>query len=55
MEGDQPGKWKWVSVKQSGSRPSPRSGFAITVAGGNRAVCFGGVFDEVCFTDSAAS
>jgi len=40
-------KWKWVNAKQSGSRPSARSGFSLAVAGGNRAVCFGGVFDEV--------
>ncbi|XP_052819365.1 kelch domain-containing protein 4-like [Mya arenaria] len=45
-EGEQPGKWKWISVKQSGSRPSPRSGFSLAVVGGNKAVCFGGVFDE---------
>lgn len=42
----QPTKWKWVSVKQSGSRPSPRSGLSLAVVSGNKAVCFGGVFDE---------
>ncbi|KAL4235173.1 kelch domain containing 4 [Mactra antiquata] len=42
----QPIKWKWVNVKQSGSRPSPRSGLTLAPAGNNKAVCFGGVFDE---------
>ncbi|XP_052249914.1 kelch domain-containing protein 4-like isoform X1 [Dreissena polymorpha] len=45
-EDSHPTKWKWVSVKQSGSRPSPRSGFTLAIVGGNKAVCFGGVFDE---------
>lgn len=42
----QPTKWKWVSVKQSGSRPSPRTGFSVAPVSSNKAVCFGGVFDE---------
>ena len=47
-----PDKWKWTVVKQSGSRPSPRSGLSLAVVPGNRAFCFGGVYDEVsqCFT-----
>jgi len=39
-------KWKWQSVKQSGVRPSPRSGFIMAPCGGDRAVAFGGVYDE---------
>lgn len=42
-----PAKWKWVNAKQSGARPSPRCGLSCAVAPGNRAFCFGGVFDEV--------
>lgn len=41
-----PAKWKWVNAKQSGARPSPRCGLSCAVAPGNRAFCFGGVFDE---------
>ncbi|GFR85583.1 kelch domain-containing protein 4-like [Elysia marginata] len=40
-------KWKWQPVKQSGVRPTPRSGMSGTVvAPGNRALLFGGVFDQ---------
>ncbi len=39
--------WKWVSVKQSGARPSPRCGFSLVSTPGNCAVLFGGVYDEV--------
>uniref|UniRef100_A0A0B7A3Z8 DUF4110 domain-containing protein n=2 Tax=Arion vulgaris TaxID=1028688 RepID=A0A0B7A3Z8_9EUPU len=39
-------KWKWQSVKQSGVRPSPRSGMTAVFAAGNKAFLFGGVFDE---------
>ncbi|XP_053401413.1 kelch domain-containing protein 4-like isoform X2 [Mercenaria mercenaria] len=45
-DGSQPTKWKWVNVKQSGSRPSPRSGLSLASVSNNKAVCFGGVFDE---------
>ena len=45
-----PAKWKWVNAKQSGARPSPRCGMACATAPGNRAFCFGGVFDEVQYT-----
>ncbi|KAK6627412.1 hypothetical protein RUM44_009889 [Polyplax serrata] len=38
-------KWKWVSVKQSGIVPNPRSGCSMAMAPGNRAFTFGGVFD----------
>ncbi|KAL3860433.1 hypothetical protein ACJMK2_010557 [Sinanodonta woodiana] len=41
-----PDKWKWQLVKQSGVQPSARSGMPIAVAPGNKAICFGGVFDE---------
>ena len=50
-----PEKWKWVVVKQSGSRPTPRSGLSLAVAPGNKAVCFGGVFDNVSHVDSEFS
>merc|ERR1739838_38926 len=39
-------KWKWQSVKQSGVRPSPRCGFIMAPSGNDRAVAFGGVYDE---------
>ncbi|GFO25318.1 kelch domain-containing protein 4-like, partial [Plakobranchus ocellatus] len=40
-------KWKWQPIKQTGLRPSPRSGMSGTVvAPGNRAFLFGGVFDQ---------
>lgn len=39
-------KWKWVQVKQSGSCPSPRCGFSMTlIPNANKVVLFGGVFD----------
>lgn len=39
-------KWKWIQIKQSGIRPSPRCGFAFAPAPGNRLFAFGGVYDE---------
>ncbi|KAK7474033.1 hypothetical protein BaRGS_00034743, partial [Batillaria attramentaria] len=45
-EGGRPAKWRWVPVKQSGVKPSPRSSMSAVVAPGNRGVLFGGVFDE---------
>ncbi|XP_067130710.1 kelch domain-containing protein 4 [Centruroides vittatus] len=39
-------KWKWIQVKQSGIKPSPRCGFAFASAPGNRLFAFGGVYDE---------
>ncbi|KAK2147837.1 hypothetical protein LSH36_532g05014 [Paralvinella palmiformis] len=42
-----PTKWKWVSMKQSGCQPSPRCGCSAVVVPGNRALVFGGVFDEI--------
>lgn len=48
-EESNPVKWKWVAVKQSGCRPSPRCSSSMVVTGQNRALLFGGVFDEVCF------
>ncbi|XP_063235245.1 kelch domain-containing protein 4 [Bacillus rossius redtenbacheri] len=38
-------KWKWVSVKHSGVRMSPRCGMSAAVAAGNKAFTFGGVWD----------
>lgn len=45
-EGGKPVKWRWVSLKQSGARPSPRSSMSAVVAPGNRGIIFGGVYDE---------
>ncbi|RUS84183.1 hypothetical protein EGW08_008070 [Elysia chlorotica] len=39
-------KWKWQPVKQSGIRPSPRSGMSGTVVAPGKALLFGGVFDQ---------
>ncbi|XP_050398293.1 kelch domain-containing protein 4 [Patella vulgata] len=39
-------KWKWSQMKQSGSRPTSRSGISAAVAPGNRAILFGGVYDK---------
>ncbi|ESO83105.1 hypothetical protein LOTGIDRAFT_169748 [Lottia gigantea] len=39
-------KWKWSQMKQSGTRPSTRCGVSATVAPGNRAILFGGVYDQ---------
>ncbi|KAG1650850.1 Kelch domain-containing protein 4 [Nymphon striatum] len=39
-------KWKWMQVKQSGLRPSPRSGFSLTKISDNKVILFGGVHDE---------
>ncbi|XP_071172959.1 kelch domain-containing protein 4-like [Mytilus edulis] len=41
-----PMKWRWVHGKQSGNKPSPRCGMPMVTIPGNKAVCFGGVFDE---------
>ncbi|XP_067652139.1 kelch domain-containing protein 4-like [Haliotis asinina] len=41
-----PVKWRWTTVKQGGKHPSTRCGISLAVAPGNRAVLFGGVFDE---------
>jgi len=43
-EGDH--RWKWQSVKQSGNRPTPRSGMTGVLGPNNKAYLFGGVFDE---------
>ncbi|KAL8590625.1 hypothetical protein ACOMHN_011061 [Nucella lapillus] len=45
-EDGKPVKWRWLAVKQSGTRPSARSSMAAVVAPGNNAVLFGGVEDE---------
>ena len=46
VENDTTGlKWKWVAVKQSGARISPRCGMTAVAAPGNKAYSFGGVFD----------
>ena len=39
-------KFKWVSVKDSGQKPWPRSGFSLAQIAPNRALMFGGVCDE---------
>ncbi|BFZ13554.1 hypothetical protein BsWGS_16593 [Bradybaena similaris] len=39
-------KWKWQPIKQSGGRPSPRSGMSAALVTGNKALLFGGVYDE---------
>lgn len=44
VEGDQ--RWKWQTVKQSGNRPSPRSGMTGVSGPNNKAYLYGGVFDE---------
>ncbi|RXG70941.1 Kelch domain-containing protein 4 [Armadillidium vulgare] len=38
-------KWKWISVKQSGIRPSPRCAFSMALNGTEKALMFGGVYD----------
>ncbi|CAL7933535.1 unnamed protein product [Xylocopa violacea] len=44
---DQTGlKWKWVPVKQSGIKMSPRCSSTATLVQSNMAYLFGGVFDE---------
>ncbi|XP_042892995.1 kelch domain-containing protein 4-like [Penaeus japonicus] len=40
-------KWKWQSVKQAGVRPSPRCGFTLAPTGADKAILFGGVYDEL--------
>ncbi|XP_063594904.1 kelch domain-containing protein 4-like [Penaeus indicus] len=40
-------KWKWQSVKQAGVRPSPRCGFSLAPTGSDKAILFGGVYDEL--------
>ena len=47
-EHDETGKkWKWQSVKLTGTRPTPRTGMTVTPNTiGNRAYFFGGVFDD---------
>jgi len=41
-----PSQWKWQTIKQHGVRPSQRCGFTLVATPGNRALFFGGVFDE---------
>ncbi|KOC61526.1 Kelch domain-containing protein 4 [Habropoda laboriosa] len=44
---DQSGlKWKWVSIKQSGIKISPRCSASATLVQPNLAYLFGGVYDE---------
>ena len=54
-EDTHPAKWKWTCVKQSGARPTIRSGLSLAVVPGNRALCFGGVFDEVSLISNPSS
>lgn len=47
LENDESGlKWKWVSIKQSGNKPSPRCGISAVLVQSNLAYLFGGVFDK---------
>lgn len=47
IEYDQTGlKWKWISVKQTGIKLSPRCGISASLIHSNLAYLFGGVFDE---------
>ncbi|XP_039174559.1 kelch domain-containing protein 4 isoform X2 [Crotalus tigris] len=39
-------KWAWSRVSPSGVKPTPRSGFSVALAPGNRSLLFGGVHDE---------
>ncbi|XP_038662452.1 kelch domain-containing protein 4 isoform X1 [Scyliorhinus canicula] len=39
-------KWTWVRINPTGVKPSPRSGFSLAVSPNNRAILFGGVYDE---------
>ncbi|KAM3829009.1 kelch domain-containing protein 4 isoform 4-T4 [Vipera latastei] len=39
-------KWTWSRVSPSGVKPTPRSGFSVAMAPGNRSLLFGGVHDE---------
>lgn len=41
-----PDKWTWSRINASGVKPTPRSGFSVTLGPGNRSVLFGGVHDE---------
>ncbi|XP_054013467.1 kelch domain-containing protein 4-like isoform X1 [Hylaeus anthracinus] len=44
---DQTGlKWKWISIKQSGNKPSPRCSASAVLIQSNLAYLFGGVFDD---------
>lgn len=40
-------KWKWQCVKQAGVKPSPRCGFSLALTTGDKAILFGGVYDEL--------
>lgn len=44
---ESPTEWKWQHMKQYGTKPSPRCGCTLVVTPANRALIFGGVFDEV--------
>ncbi|KAJ7311800.1 hypothetical protein JRQ81_006109 [Phrynocephalus forsythii] len=39
-------KWAWSRINPSGVKPTPRSGFSVTLGPGNRSILFGGVHDE---------
>ncbi|NXX95046.1 KLDC4 protein, partial [Centropus bengalensis] len=39
-------KWTWTRLNPSGVKPTPRSGFSMTIAPNNRSLLFGGVHDE---------
>ncbi|XP_044283920.1 kelch domain-containing protein 4 [Varanus komodoensis] len=39
-------KWTWTRMSPSGVKPTPRSGFSVTMGPNNRSLLFGGVHDE---------
>ena len=43
-------EWTWQAMEQSGSKPTPRCGCTAVATPANRALVFGGVFDEVRMT-----
>uniref|UniRef100_A0A8C3YH69 Kelch domain containing 4 n=1 Tax=Catagonus wagneri TaxID=51154 RepID=A0A8C3YH69_9CETA len=40
------GKWVWIRINPSGTKPTPRSGFSVAVAPNLQTLLFGGVCDE---------
>ncbi|KAM8947816.1 kelch domain-containing protein 4 [Pelodytes ibericus] len=39
-------KWSWSRLNASGVKPTPRTGFAMSLGPNNRSILFGGVYDE---------
>lgn len=40
------GKWVWTRINPSGIKPTPRSGFSVTMAPNHQTLLFGGVCDK---------